>query len=378
MYAPVLRPNTMRLITSTAVEKLCTLKQGGCKKAFCQGILPDNEITIVKPPIGDSDAKKDEYWLLKHTLYGLRCSPRHWYTKISAILTQLGLCENASDPCFLTGQVVNPLDPAVPATSLPLTLGLYVDDLVYVFEVHVVEWKFELPFSQLITVEYMGTIEWFLGIHFQWLITDDIITVHLRQTGFAAHLVEDNNVHTCNVTADATPYRPGLPINAIPKSDKADGCPALIGNNKASLAQLDGSDRVLAWSLLPYTPSSQLIATNRLKVTGMQHYLLCTTFTPPSNTDSLSPLNPRNLYIPSCLSLPCQTPKSTSMHCLPNQINIIVSPHTVMHVGDLNSAMPSMKASNYHFLNSGAWAVPSSCALVVPLCGRPTNRSVLH
>jgi hypothetical protein len=51
------------------------------------------------------------------------------------------------------------LDPAVPATSLPLTLGLYVDDLVYVFEVHVVEWKFELPFSQLITVEYMGTIE---------------------------------------------------------------------------------------------------------------------------------------------------------------------------------------------------------------------------
>jgi hypothetical protein len=51
----------MRLITSTAVEKLCTLKQGGCKKAFCQGILPDNEITIVKPPIGDSDAKKDEY-----------------------------------------------------------------------------------------------------------------------------------------------------------------------------------------------------------------------------------------------------------------------------------------------------------------------------
>jgi hypothetical protein len=71
-YAPVLRPNTMRLRVSMAVEQWRTLKQGNCKNAFCQGILPDDKITIVKSPIGDPDAKKDEYWLLKRTLYGLR------------------------------------------------------------------------------------------------------------------------------------------------------------------------------------------------------------------------------------------------------------------------------------------------------------------
>jgi hypothetical protein len=54
-----------------AVERQRTLKQGDCKTAFCQGILPNNEITIVKPPIGNPDAKKDKYWLLKQTLYGL-------------------------------------------------------------------------------------------------------------------------------------------------------------------------------------------------------------------------------------------------------------------------------------------------------------------
>ena len=52
----------MRLMVSLAVEKCRTLKQGDCKNAFCQGILPDDEITIVKPPIGDPDADKDEYW----------------------------------------------------------------------------------------------------------------------------------------------------------------------------------------------------------------------------------------------------------------------------------------------------------------------------
>ena len=76
----------MRLMVSLAVEKCRTLKQGDCKNAFCQGILPDDEITIVKPPIGDPDADKDEYWLLKKTLYGLRRSPHHWYNKITSVL----------------------------------------------------------------------------------------------------------------------------------------------------------------------------------------------------------------------------------------------------------------------------------------------------
>jgi hypothetical protein len=70
-YTPVLHPDTLRLIISMAVKRRRTIKQGDCKNAFCQGILPSDEITIVKPPIGDPDTKKDEYWLLKQTLYGL-------------------------------------------------------------------------------------------------------------------------------------------------------------------------------------------------------------------------------------------------------------------------------------------------------------------
>jgi hypothetical protein len=67
----------MRLLVSMAIEHWCTLKQGNCKNAYCQGILLDNKITIVKQPIGDPDAN----WLLKQTLYGLRHSPCHWYIK---------------------------------------------------------------------------------------------------------------------------------------------------------------------------------------------------------------------------------------------------------------------------------------------------------
>jgi hypothetical protein len=74
----------------------------------------------------------------------------------------------------------------------------------------------------------MGTVKWFLGAHFQWLASNDVVLVRLSQTGFAAHLVKDNNIHTWNITLDAIPYRSGLPINVIPKSNKPNNCPALI------------------------------------------------------------------------------------------------------------------------------------------------------
>ncbi len=89
---------------------------------------------IVKPPIGNPDAKKDEYWLLKRTLYGLCCSPHHWYPKIKGILNSLGLNDNSSDPCLFTGNLINPSNPMVEPSLVPLTLGIYVNDFAYFLE----------------------------------------------------------------------------------------------------------------------------------------------------------------------------------------------------------------------------------------------------
>ncbi len=120
------------------------------------------------------------------------------------------------------------LVPAVPATSLPLALGLYVNNFVYFSENPVVKQKCEALLSQLITIKFMGMVEWFLGMHFQWLATDDVVSVHLSQTGFATHLIKDSNIHTRNVTPNALPYCSGLPIDKIPELDEANNCLTLI------------------------------------------------------------------------------------------------------------------------------------------------------
>ena len=70
-FAPVLCFDSARFLVSLAAQKRRGLKQGDCKNAFCQGVLPPEEITIVRPPSGDPDAAKDEYWILQKTLYGL-------------------------------------------------------------------------------------------------------------------------------------------------------------------------------------------------------------------------------------------------------------------------------------------------------------------
>ena len=66
-FAPVLRGDSLRFLVSLAVEKRRVLRQGDCKNAFCQRILPLDEITIVGPPAGDPDVDPNEYWLLLRT-----------------------------------------------------------------------------------------------------------------------------------------------------------------------------------------------------------------------------------------------------------------------------------------------------------------------
>ena len=225
-FAPVLCFDSARFLVSLAAQKRRGLKQGDCKNAFCQGVLPPEEITIVRPPSGDPDAAKDEYWLLQKTLYGLRRSPHHWYEKIDSILRSIGLVPNAHDPCFYTGFVRDPRDPSSLASTVLLSLGLYVDDFIYFSEDPATEAIFEQLLREQFKVDFMGLVEWFLDIHFSWRFTSSRVDVHLNQTGFAANLVEQFCQDSWDATPTATPYRSGVPIDSIAPSTDADDSPA--------------------------------------------------------------------------------------------------------------------------------------------------------
>ena len=142
-----------------AVEQRCTLKKGDVKNAFYNGDLPSEEVTVVRPPIGDPSAAKNEFRFLKKTLYGLRRSPKHWYDKIDGIFRSMGLQKNNCDPCLYTVFIKDPDDPSDTAALVPMTLGLYVDFFVFFYTCDKVEAKFQAILSRLLTVDFMGIVE---------------------------------------------------------------------------------------------------------------------------------------------------------------------------------------------------------------------------
>jgi hypothetical protein len=161
-------------------------------------------------------------------LCGLRCSPRHWYEKIDSILHSIGLVPNAHDPCFYTGLVRDPLDPLASQSSVPLSIGLYVDNFVYFSEDPAVEALFKRLLQEHVKVDLMGLVEWFLGIHFSWRITTLRFDVHLNQTGFAANSVKQFCRDIWDPTPTAMPYHLGVPIDSIASSSNKDGSPSQL------------------------------------------------------------------------------------------------------------------------------------------------------
>jgi len=88
---------------------------------------------------------------------------------------------NAHDPCFYTGFVRDSHDSSSLASTVLLSLGLYVDDFIHFSEDPPTEALFERLLREWVNVDFMGLVEWFLGIHFSWRFTSSEVDVHLNQ-----------------------------------------------------------------------------------------------------------------------------------------------------------------------------------------------------
>ena len=209
-YAPVLSSSAARLLVSMAVDDGCYLKQGDCKNAFCQPELPDDELCIVRPPIGCPNTKKGTYWKLNKTLYGLSRSAHHWYTLMDNLLKEIGFESMGQDRCVYKCTPI----PGKP----PIHLGLYVDDFVFYSKSDEVEEWFEQQLKSKVKVDFMGTVSWFLGQAYEWYRFDDgRLTCHISQQAFVDQMLEKHKLTDCKPSR--TPYRSGLVIDRVKRDD---------------------------------------------------------------------------------------------------------------------------------------------------------------
>jgi hypothetical protein len=209
-YAPILRDESSRAMTSMAAEIGQREKQGDCKNAFAQSYLPKDETIICRPPRGCPLSKPGDLWLLRKTLYGLCQSPYHRYQNIKKILIGMGLQNSAHDQCVFYGKIA----PHLP----PLYLGLYVDYFKYFSASNEAEKLFEKLLGAKCKVEFMGEVSWFLGCKYEWEeLPDGRLTASITQTAKTEDLIETHGMVDCNPVASL--YRSGHTIDNIVKDE---------------------------------------------------------------------------------------------------------------------------------------------------------------
>jgi hypothetical protein len=198
VHAPVLRKESDQLLTTLAVDIGKPQKQGDCKNAFCHPVFPDDETIIVCPPPGCPLSQPGELWLLRKTLYGLRCGPKHWYEALRVALLKIDMNPCAHNPCVFTGVQMK--------GEPPRYLGVYVNNFTYVSDSDAVGGVFKQSLSLELKIDWMGDVAWLLGTCYDWQTNaDDNITVSITQTAKIEAMLEDFDMNCNAVRAPTSP-----------------------------------------------------------------------------------------------------------------------------------------------------------------------------
>jgi Reverse transcriptase (RNA-dependent DNA polymerase) len=117
-FAPVAKMNTVRILLSVVVNSGWKLYQMDVKNAFLQGNLEEEVYMII--PQGHKGSNSGMVCKLAKAIYGLKQSPRAWYSKLSHALITKGFVKGKSDSTMF-----------VHSTTHTKTIVLvYVDDII--------------------------------------------------------------------------------------------------------------------------------------------------------------------------------------------------------------------------------------------------------
>ncbi|KAF2284369.1 hypothetical protein GH714_021155 [Hevea brasiliensis] len=160
VFAPVARPETIRVLLAIAAQK-------------------DWE------PIGYED-KKNPYKVLKlhKALYGLRQAPRAWNSKLDGYLKALDFEQCPHEHALYKRKVEEKI----------MVVGVYVDDLILTGENRNVINKFKLEMQQKFDMTDLGLLSFYLGIEVKQTAT----SISVCQTGYAKKILEKMGVGECN------------------------------------------------------------------------------------------------------------------------------------------------------------------------------------
>jgi histone deacetylase 1/2 len=179
----VVKPTTVRLILSIAVSRGWQLRQVDVQNAFLHGDIQE-EVYMYQPPGYVDQNFPHRVCRLQKSLYGLKQSPRAWYSKLSSKLQSLGFVPSKADTSlfvFIRRQVI-------------IYMLIYVDDIIITGSCKQAVDRLMDQLHSSFAIKDLGKLSFFLGVH----VTDiDNGGVALTQARYATDLLQKVNMLNC-------------------------------------------------------------------------------------------------------------------------------------------------------------------------------------
>jgi hypothetical protein len=82
---------------------------------------------------------------------------------------------------------------------------------------------FETTLSQKIKVKFLGDVEWYLRMKFDWHhSTNGSVNCHISKEGYTAAIVKVMGLSTANKSPLMTSYWSGFPVDTVPNTSMSD------------------------------------------------------------------------------------------------------------------------------------------------------------
>jgi histone deacetylase 1/2 len=191
-FSPVVKPATVRLVLSLAVSRGWSLRQVDVSNAFLHGYLTE-EVYMQQPPGFEDSQFPSHVCKLQRAIYGLKQSPRAWYSRLSERLLQLGFKASKADTSLFV----------FTQGGVQLYMLVYVDDIVIAGSSPVAIDRLVAALSASFPIKDLGALDFFLGLE----ASCNSGGMSLTQRKYALDLLHRVNMENCN--SASTPLATG-------------------------------------------------------------------------------------------------------------------------------------------------------------------------
>ena len=204
-YSPVARFTSIRLVLALSALFGYVVHQMDVDTAFLNAELKE-EVYVTPPP--GYELPNGRVYKLNRCLYGLKQSPRGWYSDIDDFLVKNKFIKTKADSCIYTRR-----------SDKGITIiALYVDDLIIAGSNDRVIAEVKKTLSKKYKMKDLGLLNWVLGMEVIQDLTNK--TINLNQTTYIRALLAKFDMTECQISNTPMDSRSQLSKSMCPTTDE--------------------------------------------------------------------------------------------------------------------------------------------------------------